>query len=455
LGNLDIQGIILNAFEQAQNTEANHGKNVAALYKIHKKSARGATQGNSIAKEEREFQDLFFVTLSRILPLKKGVRQVERIVKLVGTYVKYLSQRISELQEEWFNETGQQQADTLATRFTERLIRFLLKGDKSRDKNVRYRVLHVLTTVIENLGEIDEDVLVDLHNALIERLDDREAIVRNQAVLALCQMFPGDPLEDARQTINALLDVLDSDPSPEVRRTILQKLPLQQAVAKELITPKAIITKILRRMRDTDTGVRKVILSVLGRCIYSDVTDEDTGNKELGITHPRQLAPKVRKLIIKHGLFDSDPGVKKAASTLVSSWAEALEQEMPKSEEKRPTYEVVISFLQLLEIVSLDMEDENEVARTAVKCVFKEKSAIYDEIDFQGILVDLPMRTTPLINLIQMRIGMTSHRKPHSWPPHLSSTRWKMVILVLHAVKQPFQWLQTYPTEFISTTNCF
>jgi condensin complex subunit 3 len=93
LGNLDIQGIILNAFEQAQNTEANHGKNVAALYKIHKKSARGATQGNSIAKEEREFQDLFFVTLSRILPLKKGVRQVERIVKLVGTYVKHLSQR--------------------------------------------------------------------------------------------------------------------------------------------------------------------------------------------------------------------------------------------------------------------------------------------------------------------------------------------------------------------------
>lgn len=45
--------------------------------------------------------------------------------------------------------------DTVASRFTARLLRFLLKGISAKDKNVRYRVLQTLVEMISHLGEIE------------------------------------------------------------------------------------------------------------------------------------------------------------------------------------------------------------------------------------------------------------------------------------------------------------
>jgi len=45
--------------------------------------------------------------------------------------------------------------DTVASRFTARLLRFLLKGIAAKDKNVRYRVLQTLVEMISHLGEIE------------------------------------------------------------------------------------------------------------------------------------------------------------------------------------------------------------------------------------------------------------------------------------------------------------
>jgi condensin complex subunit 3 len=44
--------------------------------------------------------------------------------------------------------------DALASRFTARLLRFLLKGFLAKDKTVRYRVLQIIAEVICYLGEI-------------------------------------------------------------------------------------------------------------------------------------------------------------------------------------------------------------------------------------------------------------------------------------------------------------
>lgn len=45
--------------------------------------------------------------------------------------------------------------DSTATRFTARLLKFLLKGIEAKDKNVRYRVLQTLVEMVSHLGEIE------------------------------------------------------------------------------------------------------------------------------------------------------------------------------------------------------------------------------------------------------------------------------------------------------------
>lgn len=84
-------------FDQAQNTTANHQKNVVALYKIHTDAAgftESVNNGRSIKLTgERLFEDAFIDMLCRVLVIKKGVSQAERIVKFVGAYTKYMHEQ--------------------------------------------------------------------------------------------------------------------------------------------------------------------------------------------------------------------------------------------------------------------------------------------------------------------------------------------------------------------------
>lgn len=45
--------------------------------------------------------------------------------------------------------------DTPASRFTNRILRFLLKGFVAKDKTVRYRVVHLVAEMVASLGEIE------------------------------------------------------------------------------------------------------------------------------------------------------------------------------------------------------------------------------------------------------------------------------------------------------------
>ena len=84
-------------FDQAQNTTANHQKNVVALHKIHSDAAaftESVHNGRSIKLTgERLFEDAFIDVLCRVLVIKKGVSQAERIVKFVGAYTKYMNEQ--------------------------------------------------------------------------------------------------------------------------------------------------------------------------------------------------------------------------------------------------------------------------------------------------------------------------------------------------------------------------
>jgi condensin complex subunit 3 len=83
------------AFEQAQISSANHQKNFVALHKLHADAAKhteSVNNGNSIKLTgERAFEDVFIDMVSRVLSVKKGASQADRIVRFVGGYTKFIN----------------------------------------------------------------------------------------------------------------------------------------------------------------------------------------------------------------------------------------------------------------------------------------------------------------------------------------------------------------------------
>lgn len=84
-------------FEQVQVSTANHQKNFVALNKLHHQAAaitESIQNGQSIQLTgEKVFEDMFIDMVLRVLPLKKGANVVDRIVKFVAGYVKFVNDK--------------------------------------------------------------------------------------------------------------------------------------------------------------------------------------------------------------------------------------------------------------------------------------------------------------------------------------------------------------------------
>jgi condensin complex subunit 3 len=93
----DLYESIANIFDQAQVSLANHKKNCVALYKLHTKAAtisQPAKKGNGLRLVgEKAFQDVFIDMVNRVLIVKKGPANADRIVKYVGSYVKFMNEK--------------------------------------------------------------------------------------------------------------------------------------------------------------------------------------------------------------------------------------------------------------------------------------------------------------------------------------------------------------------------
>lgn len=85
-------------FEQAQVSTANHRKNCIRLHKLHVRAASTIvkavdTEGSQKLTGETHFEDAFLNMVNRVLVVKKGVIVADRIVKFVGSYVKYMNEK--------------------------------------------------------------------------------------------------------------------------------------------------------------------------------------------------------------------------------------------------------------------------------------------------------------------------------------------------------------------------
>lgn len=89
--------VLPKAFDQAQNSTANHLKNFAILHTLHADAAthtEEVNRGESLKLVgERAFEDAYVDCVSRMLGVKKGVGQADRIVRFVGGYTKYINEK--------------------------------------------------------------------------------------------------------------------------------------------------------------------------------------------------------------------------------------------------------------------------------------------------------------------------------------------------------------------------
>lgn len=86
-----------------------------------------------------------------------------------------------------------------------------MKGCMSRDKNVRYRCVQALVTILHGLEDIDDELYADVRDLLVARSNDKEGNIRVQAAIGLGQLADG---EEDNELELMLIEFLKHDPAP-------------------------------------------------------------------------------------------------------------------------------------------------------------------------------------------------------------------------------------------------
>ncbi|KAF7317047.1 Peptidase A1 domain-containing protein [Mycena chlorophos] len=211
---------------------------------------------------------------------------------------------------------------TLASRFMTQQFKFLLLGIEAKDKNVRFRVVDFIAAMIEEIATIDDDVSQNLRAALIERLTDKEHVVRMRAVVSLVQFAAGEvssKFKDKGDTVlEMLLQAMKTDPHPDVRSLIVDKMATEliDGANKGDIKP-----AIFARMRDNEAAVRKAV--------YRQVFEKGARDGNLFTVCPSSESQRLLEkadcaLIVLNGLGDREPVVREAAASMISSWYDVI-----------------------------------------------------------------------------------------------------------------------------------
>lgn len=164
-------------FQEAQRSLVAQRKIIVSMQQLHE----GAVQWNM----EEQFTRKFLLLVNRMLTCKKGDKSADKVVEFIGSYVGRLQEEEEDRDED---EDDEEEESTVASRFCEALIRHVLRGTQAKDRHVRFRCCHILSTVINSLSDIDDDLFEDLRDSMFARSYDKDASTRLKAVLALCRI---------------------------------------------------------------------------------------------------------------------------------------------------------------------------------------------------------------------------------------------------------------------------
>ncbi|SPO20133.1 related to Condensin complex subunit 3 [Ustilago trichophora] len=361
-------------FQQAQHSLANHRKNIVSLHRIHLKVStiiEPASDGRVRPIGEKAFNEVFVGCVDRVLPIKKGVPNADRICKFVAGYVTYAQEQFrlqaraekaaakkaaGEAEDE--EDDDEEEEDTTATRFTSLLLKHLLKGSVSKNKNVRLRCCGCIALLINGLEAVDEKLFQTLKSFLLNRAKDKESPVRVQAVIALTklQTADDDEDEDSQDIKQALIETLRFDPSAEVRRAALFNLNPN----------KENIPLLLERLRDVDPINRRcVFLGSLSMLLKTQSAGlEGSASSQAG---PSRLGLDIDAAgeVIRIGMGEREPSVKRAAQKIITAWFDACGSDL-------------VVFLNQFDVVA------SKHIEAALLSIFESRPAIVSQVSFDA-----------------------------------------------------------------------
>ena len=252
------------------------------------------------------------------------------------------------------------------------VISVLVQLLTAKEKTVRYRATQVICHIVNSLDAIDDDHYVLLRGSLLKRIRDKEAIVRVQAVMGLVRLAGSDDEEGEQADSDdehaddlsaKLVEVLQNDPSSDVRRALLLNLPL---------TPTT-LPFLLERARDQDAATR--------RSLYSRLLP--------ALADFRHLSLSMREKLLRWGLRDRDENVRKATADLFRRrWIEdcarpALEpeEEADTTSERPPSIDALLELLERIDIVNSGVEEG--IGKQAMNEFWEGRQDYRDEISFE------------------------------------------------------------------------
>ena len=262
--------------------------------------------------------------------------------------------------------------ETSSTRLTSHVLSILLQFLASKEKTVRYRATQLVAHIINSLDSIDDEYFHLLKMGLLKRIRDKESMIRVQAVLGLGRLAGNENDEDkdnadsddddANGLLEKLLEVLQNDPSADVRRSLLLNLPL---------TPET-LPYLLERARDLDPATR--------RALYSRLLP--------ALGDFRHLSLSMREKLLRWGLRDRDDNVRKATARLFHDrWIQDCagprlggEQGMPE-EAVVPSIDGVLELLERIDVLNSGVE--GGIALEAMEKFWSGRPDYQDIVSFQ------------------------------------------------------------------------
>lgn len=246
---------------------------------------------------------------------------------------------------------------------------------------MRYRATQVVAHIVNSLDSIDDETYHLLRMSLLKRIRDKESIIRVQAVLGLGRLAGNEEdcmQEDAdsdggesNSLLDRLLDILQNDPSAEVRRSLLVNLPL---------TP-GTLPFLLERARDLDPATR--------RALYSKILP--------ALGDFRHLSLSMREKLLRWGLRDRDEIVRRATGRLFRErWigdcagTQVIDDDGSNTDPKAPSVDGLLELLERIDV--LNSAAGNGVALEAMKEFWNGRPDYRDMVTFDDPFWD---RLTP------------------------------------------------------------
>ena len=257
-------------------------------------------------------------------------------------------------------------------RLTSHILSVLLQFLTSKEKTVRYRATQLVAHIINSLDSIDDEYYHLLKMGLLKRIRDKEPMIRVQAVLGLGRLAgnedDGDQNnadsdeDDTSGLLERLLDVLQHDPSADVRRSLLLNLPL---------TP-GTLPYLLERARDLDPATR--------RALYSRLLP--------ALGDFRHLSLSMREKLLRWGLRDRDDNVRKATARLFHDrWvqdcagAQLAGGNGATNGVMGPTIDSVLELLERIDVLNSGIE--GGIASEAMEKFWAGRPDYQDTVNFQ------------------------------------------------------------------------